>query len=292
MANEITVTTFDNASFLALAAKLPYGQWVRPSRVNKDGKSVKAGSSGIFGNDIEMRLGVPINNLKTADFGEGLTRYEIKSKCNSVKTLHTLLNRNPTFWDDPFAPKRKKGKKGANPRLVERFGVPISRDDPDPERFDKYSRSLHMTWGVNDTDREVNGEFGKYIFNITSDDDYTRINVFERDRIGTAIFFAAWENKSLFADVENKIGGNLGCFHYDVRGEKGEEEYCLTSFSRYSGFSQTSFVNALKSGNLKIDLALSKYRNKNGARDHGTGFRISETDLPKLYASSKVIFSA
>lgn len=92
-------------------------------------------------------------------------------------------------------------------------------------------------------------------------------------------FEKKYKNKFVYAKAESKGAGLREEFHY-------VEAY------EVSGFDYNVFINLLEQGKIYIDLRIGQYHGgeKDGqTHDHGTGFRIRESDQPLLFKTKNRI---
>ena len=70
------------------------------------------------------------------------------------------------------------------------------------------------------------------------------------------------------------------------------EQFRFIEAYEVSGFDYEGFIDLLEEGRIYIDLRIGQYHsgpNKGKTHDHGTGFRIRETDQPRLFKFNRRI---
>ena len=92
-------------------------------------------------------------------------------------------------------------------------------------------------------------------------------------------FEKKYKNKFVYAKAE-------------ARGEGASEEFKFVAAYEVSGFDYDAMVSLLEAGKIYIDLRIGQYHGgaKDGqTHDHGTGFRIKESDQPLLFRNNRRI---
>lgn len=208
----------------------------------------RSGPTGI-GKTLEDLLGIPENNLHEPDFGE----YELKSCRLNSNSMLTMFTQTPQ-------PAR------SNTYLRQKYGYSSSAYDNDEKvlhstltaaRFVPIANTGHSLKIVCDPDR----------ISIASEDGLE--NVFwNRDDLRRS-FDKKYKNKFVYAKAQS-------------RGSGSAEQFLFTEAYEVSGFSYESFVELLERGQIYIDLRIGQYPDGR-THDHGTGFRIKESDQPLLF---------
>ena len=70
------------------------------------------------------------------------------------------------------------------------------------------------------------------------------------------------------------------------------EQFCFVEAYEVSDFHYDAFVELLEKGKIYVDLRIGQYHGgaKNGqTHDHGTGFRIRESDQSSLFKTNRRI---
>lgn len=212
----------------------------------------RSGPTGI-GKTLEDLLGIPENNLDEPDFGE----YELKSCRINSQSMLTMFTRAPQ-------PPR------ANAYLREKYGYSSNVYDND-------EKVLHSTLSANrftpiaDTGNTLKiycQEDGIY---IESQDGIE--NIFWSREALKKCFEKKYKNKFVYAKAFN-------------RGTGSAEEFQFVDAYEVSGFDYDAFIQLLEAGKIYVDLRIGQYhsgKNKGKTHDHGTGFRIKESDQPLLF---------
>lgn len=215
-------------------------------------KTHRQGTTGI-GKTLEDLLGILENNKDQPDFGD----YELKScrlNSSSMLTLFTL------------APSPKK----SNQYLLEKYGYFSKGHDND-------KKILHATLSANkfspiaDTGNALKihcEQAGIYVEsqNIIENVYWPRENLKNQ-------FEKKYKNKFVYAKALN-------------RGKGASEEFHFIEAYEVSGFDYGTFIELLECGKIFVDFRIGKYQSgekKGKSHDHGTAFRIRETDQHLLF---------
>lgn len=227
-------------------------------------KSNRKHNTGI-GKTFEDYVGVVENNIDKPD----LYGYEIKSHRTQTASHITLFTKAPTF------PRR------ANAYLKDRFGVPYE-DNPALKR-------LHTSMFAD----RLNTYYGQLSFRLINDRDsrVIRIGVYDirtKRLIDNCVGYK-YESidkilrkklKSLFyVSAQREYRGNDEFFHFDKA-----EIYSVPSLDR--------FLDLLDSGRIMYDIRIGSYQsgpNYGKPHDHGSCFRILESDLKHLYETREPV---
>lgn len=223
--------------------------WIRTHR---------SGPTGI-GKTLEDLLGIPENNLDEPDFGE----YELKSCRINSQSMLTMFTRAPQ-------PAR------ANTYLREKYGYSSNVYDND-EKVLHSTLSADRFTPIADTGNKLKiccKEDGIY---IESQDGIE--NIFWSGDALKKCFEKKYKNKFVYAKAFN-------------RGTGAEEEFQFVDAYEVSGFDYDAFIRLLEAGKIYVDLRIGQYhsgKNKGKTHDHGTGFRIKESDQPLLFKTQNKI---
>ncbi len=235
----------------------------------------RIGNDGGVGNTLEDLLGIPENNLPIPNAAE----WELKARRSNSSSLVTLCHQEPSPRATKLVPDL----------LLPKYGWPHQKAGtqyPDTEM------SFRMTINGNSyTDRG----FGIYVNDVER-----RIEiVFDSSKVADR--HAEWLNSVEskiglgplpvlpywgYNDIYTKIGTKLiNCFFVqaDVKREDGIEYYHYNSVVMCKTVDCDKFIKAVKDGKVYIDFDARTGHN------HGTKFRIKESDLPLLYASTTKI---
>ncbi len=215
-------------------------------------KTHRSGPTGI-GKTLEDLLGIPENNLDEPDFGE----YELKSCRINSNSMLTMFTRAPE-------PRR------ANTFLRLKYGY-------SSDTYDNEEKVLHATLSADrftpiaDTGHKLKigcAHFGIY---IESEDGAEEV-MWPRELL-RASFEKKYKNKFIYAKALS-------------RGEGEFEEFKFEEAYEVAGFDYEAFIKLLEAGKIYVDLRIGQYhrgRNQGKTHDHGTGFRIKESDQPLLF---------
>lgn len=215
-------------------------------------KTHRSGPTGI-GKTLEDLLGIPENNLDEPDFGE----YELKSCRINSQSMLTMFTRAPQ-------PAR------ANTYLREKYGYSSNVYDND-EKVIHSTLSADRFTPIADTGNKLKiccQEDGIY---IVSQDGIE--NIFWSREALKKCFEKKYKNKFVYAKAYNRGNGSV-------------EEFQFADAFEVSGFDYDAFIRLLEAGKIYVDLRIGQYhsgKNKGKTHDHGTGFRIKESDQPLLF---------
>lgn len=226
--------------------------------------SHRKSNTGI-GKTFEDFIGVVENNYDAPD----LAGYEIKSHRDETQSYITLFTKSPSF------------PKGANAYLKDKFGTPYS--DNTQLKF------LHTSIFAN----KKNSLKGKYALKLIN------------DRKNKQILIAIYSLKSkrlldkscgytydALEIVLKKKLKNLFYVSAETKKQKGQEYFHFNKAEIYEDPSFEAFLDLLESGKIMFDIRIGSYQsgtNYGKTHDHGSGFRILEKNLCKLYTSHETI---
>ena len=101
-----------------------------------------------------------------------------------------------------------------------------------------------------------------------------------------------WSREALKKCFEKKYKNKFVYAKAQSRGSGADEEFKFVEAYEVSGFDYDAVVDLLEKGKVFIDLRIGQYHdgpNKGKTHDHGTGFRIKETDQPLLFKVQRKI---
>ena len=217
--------------------------WIRTHR---------AGPTGI-GKTIEDLLGIPENNIDEPDFGD----YELKSCRLNSNSMLTMFTR---------APEPKK----ANTYLRLKYGYSSGVYDNDEKVLHATLSAIRFS-PISDTGHSLKAtclENGVYLESEEGIED---------------IF---WSRELLKNSFEKKYKNKFVYVKAESRGTGAQEEFNYIAAYEVSGFDYESFIKLLEEGRIYVDLRIGQYhhgKNAGKTHDHGTGFRIRESDQPLLF---------
>lgn len=225
--------------------------------------STRSGSTGI-GKTFEDLLNKKEDNLATPDFFD----IEIKTRSRISNSLITLWTKSPS---NPM---------GANSLLRERYGVPSDKF-PDV-------KTLHVT--VSGKNMTISSKYS-HNFKIKVDRQSKRVILEVYDQSNKLIDNSTyWSFDVLTQQIEKKLK-IIAIISADVRDTPEGKEYKYHDIHLITGLTIDGLINAIESGDLKIDLRLGVYssgKNKGKPHDYGTGFRMSLKKLEKYGVVKKI----
>lgn len=224
------------------------------TKIKKQGwiQTHRSGPTGI-GKTLEDLLGIQENNLDEPDFGE----YELKSCRIESQSMLTMFTR---------APQPAK----ANTYLREKYGYSSNSYDND-------EKVLHATLSA---DRFTTISDTGNMLKICCDID----GIYILSQNGRENIF--WSRETLKRCFEKKYKNKFVYAKALSRGTGSTEEFHFVEAYEVSGFNYEAFIDLLEAGKIYIDLRIGQYhngRNKGKTHDHGTGFRIRESDQYLLF---------
>lgn len=218
----------------------------------------RTGPTGI-GKTLEDLLGIPENNIDGPDFGD----YELKSCRIDSNSMLTMFTRAPQ-------PAR------ANTYLRLKYGYSSGAYDND-EKVLHSTLSADRFTPIADTGCKLKIWCDVDGIYIMSEDGIE--NVFwSRDALKKC-FERKYKNKFVYAKAQS-------------RGTGASEQFRFIEAYEVSGFDYEAFIDLLEEGKIYIDLRIGQYHsgpNKGKTHDHGTAFRIKETDQPRLFKINRRI---
>lgn len=224
--------------------------WVKSHRRNNTG----------IGKTFEDYMGVVENNVD----GPDLFGFEIKSHREESSSFVTLFTKSPSF------PKR-----GANARLKDKFGECYPNSQ---------MKKLHTSMFAD----KFNTFMGKYSFRLIHDKVNKRICIGVYSLGGKILL-----DQSVYYtydDIEKALKKKLRSLFY-VKAKRqqsydGSEEFFFDSAEIYTEPSLDDFFKMLDAGEIMYDIRMGAYQSGRYCgrpHDHGSGFRIKEADICKLY---------
>lgn len=91
-----------------------------------------------------------------------------------------------------------------------------------------------------------------------------------------------WDKAALRKAFEKKYKNKFVYAKAESRGSGENEEFYFVDAYEVSGFNYDAFIDLLEQGKIFIDLRIGQYPDGR-THDHGTGFRIRETDQYLLF---------
>lgn len=222
-------------------------------------KSRRKNNTGI-GKTFEDYIGVVENNIDEPD----LFGYEIKSHREETASYITLFTKSPNF------PSR------ANYYLKDRFGVPYDDNPALKKLHTSMFASRFNTFGSGLSFRLVNDRMRGIV----------KIGVYDvvsKELIDDSVGYT-------YDCLEKVLKKKLKDLFYVTAERKfiDEDEYFFFSKAEiYSNPSIDKFLELLDRGLIMFDIRIGSYksgRNVGKAHDHGSGFRILESNLRLLFS--------
>lgn len=216
----------------------------------------RSGPTGI-GKTLEDLLGIPENNIDGPDFGD----YELKSCRLDSNSMLTIFTKTPQ-------------PKGAASTLRMTFGY-------SSDAYDNDEKVLHSTLSA---DRYVTVADTGHKLKINCDP--SKISIVAED--GNE--YAYWTRDELKKSFEKKYKNKFVYAKAKSKGTGANEQFYFIEAYEVSGFNYNAFVDLLEKGKIFVDLRIGQYHGgaKNGqTHDHGTGFRIRESDQSLLFKNNR-----
>ncbi len=220
-----------------------------------------------IGKTFEDYVGVVENNEDRPD----LAGYEIKSHREESKSYVTLFTKSPNF------PTK------ANGFLVTRFGTPYE-ENPSLNR-------LHTSIFAS----RFNSYAGRLSFRLINDRPagVIRIGVYDLATLRLIDDSAGYTYECLDGKLRKKLKNLLYVrAQRRFRAADGVEEFFFNKAEIYSFPSLDRFLRLVDDGLIMYDIRIGSYRsgrNYGKAHDHGSGFRILESNLRLLYDELEII---
>ncbi len=229
--------------------------WVQSRRSNNTG----------IGKTFEDLAGVEENNSQGPDFEE----FEIKAHRDEANSPITLFTLAPTF------------PKQANRYLKDRFG-----------EFYPNNNSLKKLHTSMFADRK-NSYNDKYAFQLINDRkaEVLKIGVYD---LYTGLLIddtVGYTYEKLREKLFKKLN-NLFSVSAERRFRDGVEEFRFTNAIIYTKPSFERFLNILEEGRVQYDIRIGSYQSGDKCglpHDHGSGFRVREDYILKLYVSMEFV---
>ncbi len=221
-------------------------------------KTHRSGPTGI-GKTLEDLLGIVENNIDGPDFGD----YELKSCRLDAASMLTMFTKTPQ-------------PRGAANKLRLTFGY-------SSDAYENDEKVLHSTLSakrfvpIADTGRSLRIACDSAKISIIAEDG-KEYGYWTREVLKKA-FEKKYKNKFVYAKAKAKGTGN-------------QEEFHFVEAYEVSGFNYEALAKLLEEGKIYVDLRIGQYhkgKQKGKTHDHGTGFRIKESDQPLLFKVNKRI---
>lgn len=214
----------------------------------------RPGPTGI-GKTLEDLLGIEENNIDGPDFGD----YELKSCRINSNSMLTMFTRSPQ-------------PAGSNTKLRLKYGYSSSAYDND-EKVLHSTLSADRFTPIANTGNELK---------IYCDDE--RISIESQNGIEDIY----WTRDALRKAFEKKYKNKFVYAKAESRGSGANEEFRFIESYEVSGFDYDAMIALLEKGKIYVDLRIGQYPDGR-THDHGTGFRIKESDHSLLFRVNRRI---
>lgn len=231
--------------------------WIRSHRSNNTG----------IGKTFEDCIGVIENNLNEPD----LFGYEIKSHRDESGSYVTLFTKSPSY-----------PPKGANAYLKDKFGMLY----PNSTTLKKLHTSMFAS--------TYNSYADTYSFRLINSREERRIYIGvyrlnDKELLDRRVYYT-------YSDIENALKNKLHSLLF-VKAQRrknidGTESFNFTSAEIYEKPSLEIFLKMIDEGEIMYDIRMGAYgsgKNFGKPHDHGSGFRVKEENIIKLYSSVEKI---
>jgi len=227
--------------------------------------SNRENNTGI-GKTLEDYMDIEENNKALPDF-EG---YELKSHRSECNSYITLFTKSPNF------PPR------ANTYIINKFGCPYEENP----NLKKLHTSMFAT--------KFNTFNGRYSFRLIHDKEaeVLKIGVYDihtKELIDNSVGYT-------YSCLERKLHTKLkNLFYVTAKREyrkDGIEHFYYDKAEIYTNPSLNKFLDLVDRGLIMYDIRIGSYKSGKSlgkAHDHGSGFRILESNIKLLYAEREVI---
>lgn len=233
-------------------------------------ENYRRGNDGAVGNILEDLLGIPENNLAIPNAAE----WELKSQRANTTSLTTLCHVEPSPRAACLVPNMLLPLYGWEHRNAGKPGFAL-----DEKSFRSTTNAVSYTdrgFKLNVNRKEQRVEF---VFDSSKCSERHKEwlkSVKERTGLGAFPTIPYWGFNDLYTKAGTKL---LNCFYVlaDVKREKGKEFFHYNKVLMLKRVNMDKFIDAIEEGCLYVDFDARTGHN------HGTKFRISFKDIPKVY---------
>lgn len=212
-------------------------------------QSLRKGPTGI-GYTLEKELNISENNIAIPDIGG---RVELKATRSNASSLITLFTFNKGVWQIPQR------------TVIENYGY-----------YDENKRfSLYNIVRV--------GSINTQGLMLEIDESKTQVNLMHRD---SNTLIAKWSMFTIVGKFLNKTERLMMVIADSKISENQREEFFFNNAYLLENPNPDNFLVAFKNGKIVIDIRMH-LKSNNIVRNHGTGIRIKENDIPLLYAKRR-----
>ena len=220
-------------------------------------KTHREGPTGI-GKTLEDLLEIPENNVDGPDFGD----YELKAMRSNATSMLTL------FTKTPKPPK-------VNSVLLENYGFAT-------ENYDNDEKVLHTT-----LDAQGFSPLGKTGKSLKIKCSPNKILIVDDKGNEPAYWNSDELEQAFLKKYRYRLVHVFADSSFSTYNKTGEEFKFHTAWELYN-FSFENMISLLKDGILKVDIRIGQYPDGR-SHDHGTGFRIQEQYLTKLFKNKNIL---
>lgn len=217
----------------------------------------RVAGDGYKGELFESLLGKKIDNVSRPDFGT----IEVKTKSRRSSSLVTLATKAPTNTLS----------------LRDLYGREVSHDDSA-----KFKR-LSMTFGATGwTNTKVYSYNFRVVVDRISKKIFIQIRDLDNNTISTDEYY--WDFEVVQKIIEAKLS-HIAFVQHESKIEDNIQFIKYSNVSFITSLTWESFLNALEAGKIRVDIRMGAYKtgkNIGKLHDHGTGFRISQSNLFSL----------
>lgn len=210
--------------------------------------TLRKGPTGV-GHTFEQVFGLGEDNLQIPDIGG---RIELKTTRRDAGSLITLFTFNRGAW------------KYRQKEVVEKYGYYSEKDKRMALYHSIYPYRSHPSGFRVTVDRHAN------ILELAHGED----------------IIATWSIYRLMAILLSKLDRALFVIADSRMGENNREEFCFGEAYLLEDPSENGFIQAFEESRICLDIRMH-LKESGAVRNHGTGFRIKESDLYILYETKR-----
>ena len=211
----------------------------------------REGTTGV-GKTLEDLLEIKENNIDGPDFAN----YELKAMRINANSLLTLFT-------------KALEPRGINKKILSTYGY-------SSDTYQNDNKVLHTTLyanrytSINNSNKKL-----KISCNIN------KISIVDENNIEAAYWTKEYLEKAFLKKYKYRL---IHVYAYSKFNENNKEEFLYNAAFEMYNFNFETFKKLLENGKIAIDIRIGQY-STGKIHDHGTGFRISENDIPKLFTT-------
>lgn len=221
-------------------------------------KTHRAGPTGI-GKTLEDLLEIEENNIDGPDFGD----YELKAMRSNANSMLTLFTKTPN------PPK-------INALLLQKYGFTT-------DNYKNDKKVLHATLNANNF-----VQLGKTENKLMIKCYAEKITIIDNHGNEPAYWDADELKKAFLKKYKYRLIHVFADSAFDGVNKSDEIFKYHTAWELYD-FNFENMINLLQKGVLKVDIRIGQYSDGR-PHDHGTGFRIEEQYLDRLFLKKNILF--